>query len=200
MQFLSDIYVPCALCNGTRYTPQALAIELFGLNIADLLALDIRQAQELFSKEAGARPRRVVQGLQILLDLGLGHLGLGQALNTLSGGENQRLKLARLLVEALSSEKREVAAVKLELKKQASSKAGVSKESISKLKLAKKTKGMLLILDEPGTGLHFQDLEVLLSVFSRLVECGHSLLVIEHNMELIKCADYVIDLGPEGGA
>ncbi len=167
MQFLSDIFVPCALCNGTRYTPQALSLTLLGYNMAELLALDIRSAHALFSREKNARARRIAARLQVLVDVGLGHLGLGQPLNTLSGGENQRLKLAHLLVEALTGGKAE--------------------------------KGSLLILDEPGTGLHFCDLEVLLGLFHRLVELGHTLLVIEHNMELIKCADYVIDLGPEGG-
>ena len=167
MQFLSDIFVPCALCHGTRYTPQALGITLGGYNMAEMLALDIRTAQELFEHMKGARPRRIAERLQVLVDVGLGHLGLGQGLNTLSGGENQRLKLAKLLAEPL-----------------AGSGAG---------------KGCLIILDEPGTGLHFSDLEVLLRVFNRLVEQGHSLLVIEHNLDLIKAADYVIDLGPEGG-
>ncbi len=170
MQFLSDIYVPCALCGGTRYTPQALGITLLGCNMAEMLAMDVRSALALFRREKGARPRRIVERLQVLVDVGLGHLGLGQPLNTLSGGENQRLKLARILVDALSPSGGE----------------GVEK-------------GTLLILDEPGTGLHFCDLEVLLSVFHRLVDMGHTLLVIEHNMELVKCADHVIDLGPEGG-
>ena len=167
MQFLSDIFVPCALCHGTRYTDQALTITLLGYNMAELLALDIRSAQRLFAREKNARARRIAERLQVLVDVGLGHLGLGQPLNTLSGGENQRLKLAHILVEALTEEA-----------------AG---------------KGCLLILDEPGTGLHFSDLEVLLRVFDRLVEQGNTLLVIEHNLELIKCADHVIDLGPEGG-
>ncbi len=167
MQFLSDIFVPCALCNGTRYTPQALSLTLLGYNMAEMLALDIRSAHALFAREKGARARRIAERLQVLVDVGLGHLGLGQPLNTLSGGENQRLKLAHILVEALTGGRAE--------------------------------KGSLLILDEPGTGLHFCDLEVLLSLFHRLVELGHTLLVIEHNMELIKCADHVIDLGPEGG-
>lgn len=167
MQFLSDIYVPCALCHGTRYTDQALTITLLGYNMAELLALDIRSAQRLFAREKNARARRIAERLQVLVDVGLGHLGLGQPLNTLSGGENQRLKLAQILVEALTVEAAE--------------------------------KGCLLILDEPGTGLHFSDLEVLLRVFDRLVEQGNTLLVIEHNLELIKCADHVIDLGPEGG-
>lgn len=167
MQFLSDIFVPCALCGGARYTPQALSVKLMGCSMAEMLALDVCSALALFSKERNARARRIAARLQVLEDVGLGHLGLGQPLNTLSGGENQRLKLARLLVAAL-----------------------VGKPS---------EKGSLLILDEPGTGLHFHDLEVLLTLFRRLVELGHSLLVIEHNMELVKCADYVIDLGPEGG-
>ncbi|MBR5522606.1 MAG: excinuclease ABC subunit UvrA [Akkermansia sp.] len=167
MQFLSDIFVPCALCHGTRYTPQALTITLLGYNMAEMLALDIASAVRLFGREKNARARRIAERLQVLVDVGLGHLGLGQPLNTLSGGENQRLKLARILVDAFAD--------------------------------ANTGKGKLLILDEPGTGLHFSDLEVLLRVFDRLVEQGHTLLVIEHNLELIKCADYVIDLGPEGG-
>ncbi len=175
MQFLSDIFVPCALCNGTRYTPQALSITLLGYNMAELLALDVRHALALFRREKGARARRIADRLQVLEDVGLGHLGLGQPLNTLSGGENQRLKLAHILVDALAPSDR--------------------KDE----KAPEESKGRLLILDEPGTGLHFSDLEVLLALFHRLVELGHTLLVIEHNMELIKCADHVIDLGPEGG-
>ncbi len=167
MQFLSDIFVPCALCHGTRYTEQALTITLLGYNMAELLAMDIRSAQRLFSREKNARACRIAERLQVLVDVGLGHLGLGQPLNTLSGGENQRLKLAHILVDTLTGEAKE--------------------------------KGSLLILDEPGTGLHFSDIEVLLRVFDRLVEQGNTLLVIEHNLELIKCADYIIDLGPEGG-
>lgn len=168
MQFLSDIFVPCALCHGTRYTPQALTITLLGYNMSEMLALDINTAMRLFAREKNARAKRIAERLQVLVDVGLGHLGLGQPLNTLSGGENQRLKLARILVDAFADETH--------------------------------GKGKLLILDEPGTGLHFSDLEVLLRVFDHLVEQGHTLLVIEHNLELIKSADYVIDLGPEGGA
>lgn len=167
MQFLSDIFVPCALCHGSRYTEQALSISWSGYNMAEMLALDVMTAQRLFAREKNARARRIAARLQVLVDVGLGHLGLGQPLNTLSGGENQRLKLAHILVGTLTSEHQ--------------------------------GKGSLLILDEPGTGLHFHDLEILLRVFDRLVEQGHTLLVIEHNMELIKCADHVIDLGPEGG-
>ena len=168
MQFLSDIFVPCALCHGTRYTPQALTLTLLGYNMAEMLAMDIFSAQKLFAREKNARARRIAERLALLVDVGLGHLGLGQPLNTLSGGENQRLKLARILVDSVGT--------------------GSDNEQ-----------GKVLILDEPGTGLHFRDLEVLLQVFDRLVQRGHSLLVIEHNLELIKCADYIIDLGPEGG-
>lgn len=169
MQFLSDIYVPCAWCHGTRYVPRALEYRLAGLNIAEMLSLDVRTAQQLFADMKGARAARVAARLQLLTEVGLGHLGMGQALNTLSGGENQRLKLASILAERLTTPDEE------------------------------DKRGSLLILDEPGTGLHFSDLEVLLSVFSRLTDQGNTLLVIEHNTELIKCADYVIDLGPEGG-
>ncbi len=169
MQFLSDIYVPCAICEGKRYTPEALNIKYMGYSMADLLALDIKQTLAVFESVNNVRGKRITQRLALLVEVGLGHLGLGQPLNTLSGGENQRLKLARLLSEA--------------------TKADGSKEE----------KGKLLILDEPGTGLHYADLETLIAVFHRLVEQGHSLLVIEHNLELIKSADYVIDLGPEGG-
>ncbi len=166
MQFLSDIFVPCALCHGSRYTPQALSITHRGLSMADVLALDVKSAIRFFSQEANAHGERITAGLELLQEVGLGHLGLGQPLHTLSGGENQRLKLARILSES---------------------------------SLSADGRGSLLILDEPGTGLHFSDLEALLAVFNRLVAQGHSLLVIEHNLDLIKCADYVIDLGPEGG-
>ncbi len=168
MQFLSDIFVPCAICHGTRYTPDALSITYRGYNIAEMLALDVHRALEFFTAQKGARPARIARRLQLLEDVGLGHLTLGQPLTTLSGGENQRLKLAQILAEA------------------ADTPAGGAG-------------GRLLILDEPGTGLHFRDIEVLLRVFDRLVDEGNTLLVIEHNMELIKCADHIIDLGPEGG-
>ena len=167
MQFLSDIFVPCALCHGTRYTPQALGITHRGLNLSEVLAMDVKSAISFFDQEKNAQAERILRGLRLLQEVGLGHLSLGQPLHTLSGGENQRLKLARILSETSSADT--------------------------------SGKGSLLILDEPGTGLHFSDLETLLGVFSRLVDQGHSLLVIEHNLDLIKCADYVIDLGPEGG-
>ena len=167
MQFLSDIFVPCSLCHGTRYTQQVLSITHRGLNMAQLLAMDVQSALVFFSEEKNAHANRILQGLRLLREVGLGHLTLGQPLHSLSGGENQRLKLARILADSMA----------------------VQTEG----------KGNLLILDEPSTGLHFSDLEVLLRVFNRLVEEGHSLLVIEHNPDIIKSADYIIDLGPEGG-
>lgn len=135
MQFLSDIFVPCALCGGTRYREEALGLKWNGMNMSEVLALDIRSAREVFGKVKNARSGRVCRKLDILLNVGLGHLGLGQPLNTLSGGENQRLKLAKILVETFGQEAK---------------------------------KGKLLILDEPGTGLHFSDLEVLLQVFYKI--------------------------------
>lgn len=166
MQFLSDVFIKCALCEGSRYSADVLEIQWNGLSIADILQMSVAETHALFSAESSASARRVVKKLEVLLKVGLGHLGFGQGLNTLSGGENQRLKLAKILVEHTGKTEQ---------------------------------KGKLLILDEPGTGLHFSDIEVLLRVFDELVLAGHSLLVIEHNMDFIKSADYLIDLGPEGG-
>ncbi|MDO4411114.1 MAG: excinuclease ABC subunit UvrA [Akkermansia sp.] len=165
MQFLSDIFVECPLCHGSRYGTEVLAVKRKGKNIADVLTMTINEALLYFAAESGARAKKIVQRLEVLQRVGVGHLAMGQPLNTLSGGENQRLKLAKVLLEQMGG-----------------------------------CKGArLLILDEPGTGLHFVDIEVLLEVFKELVQQGHTLLVIEHNPEFIKSADYVIDLGPEGG-
>ncbi len=166
MQFLSDIFVQCPLCHGTRYGSEALSVYRNGKNIADVLAMTVNEACVYFKKEKGSAVNRIYSKLDVLLQVGLGHLTLGQPLNTLSGGENQRLKLAKILLEQMTPSNKG---------------------------------GKMLILDEPGTGLHFADIEVLLAVFRKLVEQGHTLLVIEHNPEFIKSADYVIDLGPEGG-
>ena len=167
MQFLSDIFVQCPLCHGSRYGSEVLSVYRDGRNIADVLGMTVAAALECFSAEKGAKASRIASKLGVLQRVGLGHLTLGQPLNTLSGGENQRLKLAKILLDQIGSG------------------ANSSK---------------MLILDEPGTGLHFADIEVLLAVFRELVEQGHTLLVIEHNPEFIKSADYVIDLGPEGGS
>jgi excinuclease ABC subunit A len=157
MQFLSDVYIPCSECDGTRFRPEVLDVQLRGQSIADVLRMTVSQALRFFAAEP-----EVMQRLEPLAALGLDYLRLGQPLTTLSGGECQRLKLA--------------------------SRLGHSGKAHT-----------LFIFDEPTTGLHFADIERLLATFARLVASGHSLLVIEHNLEVIKCADWVIDLGPEGG-
>jgi excinuclease ABC subunit A len=157
MQFLSDVYVPCAECAGARFRPEVLEVRWRGRSIRDVLDLTVAEAIVLFAEvpDVGAR-------LRPLADVGLDYLRLGQPLSTLSGGEAQRVKLA----------------------------AHLGRESKAHT---------LFIFDEPTTGLHLADIERLLGCFARLVERGHSLLVIEHNLEVVKCADWVIDLGPEGG-
>jgi excinuclease ABC subunit A len=182
MQFLSDLYVTCPECEGSRYTPEALEYLLDGKNIHEILNLTISQAITFFlaldtstpdpsKRKPDRRPGQIVARLQTLADVGLSYLRLGQALNTLSGGESQRLKLVGHLLESESHRK----------KGQQQAKA-------------------LLIFDEPTTGLHFDDIAMLLQVFDRLVEAGNTVLVIEHHPEVIKCADHIIDLGPEAGS
>jgi len=157
MHFLADVYVPCETCRGRRFNEATLQVLYKGLSIADVLDLSVDQARELFVHHPAIR-----QILDTLLDVGLGYIQLGQAATTLSGGEAQRIKLAR--------------------------------------ELAKKNTGRTLyILDEPTTGLHFQDIRMLLSVLARLVAGGNTVVVIEHNLDVIKTADWIIDLGPEGG-
>jgi excinuclease ABC subunit A len=189
MQFLSDLYLTCPECHGSRYNKVALEFTYDGNTISDILMLTVSEAVAFFSNGAAATERRaaskdagrklkIVQALQPLQDLGLGYLRLGQPLNTLSGGEAQRLKLCTILSETTG---RQPASKKL---------------PGSKLPLPTS----LLILDEPTTGLHFGDIEKLLAVFQRLVDAGQSLLVIEHNLDVIKSADHLIDLGPGPGA
>ncbi|MDJ0802490.1 MAG: excinuclease ABC subunit UvrA [Desulfobacterales bacterium] len=157
MHFLADVFVPCDACRGKRFNTATLEVAYKGLTIADVLALSVRQATELF-----ARHPRIRAILDTLMDVGLGYIKLGQSAVTLSGGEAQRIKLAR--------------------------------------ELAKKETGRTLyILDEPTTGLHFQDIDLLLGVLQRLVTGGNTVLIIEHNLDVIKIADWIIDLGPEGG-
>ena len=174
MQFLSDLYVTCPDCNGRRYKSSTLDYLYQEKSIADILDLTVTDAIALFSSSVGVSPTTLKRQHQItkllapLVEVGLGYLKLGQPLNTLSGGEAQRLKLCQLLAVA-----------------------GTSSPS---------TRGKLLILDEPTTGLHFSDIENLLIVFQKLVDSGHSLLVIEHNLDVIKSADWILDLGPEAGA
>jgi excinuclease ABC subunit A len=172
MQFLSDLFVTCPECDGKRYQPHALKIRLNGKNIHDVLGLTIEEAVEFFSQLEGTLKRRakvVTDQLRILVEAGLGYLKLGQPLNTLSGGEAQRLKLVGHLIDSAKQP-------------------------------PIKSKTSLLLLDEPTTGLHFDDIALLVKLLQRLVDEGNSLIVIEHNLDVIQCADWVIDLGPDGGA
>lgn len=157
MQFLSDVYVPCEVCNGKRYNTQTLEVKYRGKTIADVLDMTVEEALEFFKNVPVVKRK-----LKTLYDVGLGYMRLGQPATTLSGGEAQRVKLSTEL-----------------------SRRGNDKT--------------LYILDEPTTGLHFEDVRKLLNVLQRLVDAGSTVVVIEHNLDVIKCADYIIDLGPGGG-
>ena len=169
MQFLSDLYVRCPECEGKRYSRPALEILLDNKSIHDILELTVEAALEFFEAREDKRSTKVVSALEPLAEVGLGYLRLGQPLNTLSGGESQRLKLVAHLLEP------------------------------KRQKESSKKRSDLLLFDEPTTGLHFDDIGMLINVFQRLVDAGKSVIVIEHNTDVIKCADHVIDLGPEGG-
>ena len=180
MQFLSDVFVTCSECAGRRYREHILEVKVQSpksnipgreWSIADLLAATIDEVVAFLGELPDSRHRRrALHGLKLLQDVGLGYLRAGQPINTLSGGESQRLKLVSHLAESGAP----LSTPHSPLKK-------------------------LFIFDEPTTGLHFDDVRVLVEVFQRLVEDGHSILVIEHNLELIRCADWVIDLGPDAG-
>lgn len=157
MNFLPDVLVPCEVCGGRRYNRETLEVRYKGKSIADVLDMTINQAVEFFA----AQPV-ILRKIKVLQDIGLGYIKLGQPSSTLSGGENQRVKLAT--------------------------------------ELARKDTGKtLFILDEPTTGLHFEDIKTLLAVLNRLVDKGNTVLVIEHNLDVVKCADYIVDMGPNGG-
>ena len=157
MQFLADVFVPCELCEGKRFKPQVLEVRYRGRSVDQVLDMTVREALAFFSSSP-----KVLRRLQVLDEIGLGYLRLGQPATTLSGGEAQRIKIA----------------------------AHLSSHTGDRI---------LYILDEPTTGLHFDDIAKLLAAFKKLLQAGHSLLVIEHNLDVIKTADWVIDLGPEGG-
>ncbi|HEY6070146.1 MAG TPA: excinuclease ABC subunit A, partial [Chthoniobacterales bacterium] len=179
MQFLSDLYVRCAECEGKRFQPHVLKIKLHGKSIHDLLELTVHEAIQFFAQIG--EQKTLSTPLDVLDEVGLGYLRLGQPLNTLSGGESQRLKLVKHLANS-------------------SVEAGVpSAKGNGAAETAATTGGNLFIFDEPTTGLHFDDVAMLLHVFQRLVDAGHSLIVIEHNLEVIKSADWILDLGPEAG-
>lgn len=157
MNFLPDVLIPCEECHGRRYNRETLEVRFKGKSIADVLEMTINQACDFF-----ANIPTIIKKLKVLQEIGLGYIKLGQPSSTLSGGENQRVKLAT--------------------------------------ELAKKDTGnTLFILDEPTTGLHFEDVRVLLGIITRLADKGNTVLVIEHNLDVIKSADYIIDVGPEGG-
>lgn len=175
MQFLSDVFIRCPECNGRRYRPHILGVKVEAADrkwsIADVLEATVDEAVEFLGAFADSRPAsRAVESLKVLQEVGLGYLRLGQPINTLSGGESQRLKLVRHLAESTA----------------------VSND-------AGKSPATLFLFDEPTTGLHFDDVRVLLKVFQRLVDAGHSVIVIEHNLDVIKSADWLIDLGPGAG-
>ena len=162
MQFMADITIPCEACHGERFKRDVLDIEYRSKNINDILNMTVNQAIEFFSETTGSSERKFVNRLRPLQDVGLGYIKLGQSSSTLSGGENQRVKLAYFLAN-------------------------------------EKPQPTMFIFDEPTTGLHFHDINTLMNSFDRLISQGHTVIIIEHNMDVIKCADHVIDIGPEGG-
>lgn len=160
MQFMNDLVLECESCHGKRFKNDILEVKFHGKDIHDILNLTVNMAVEFFGEHG---QKKIVSKLKPLQDVGLGYIKLGQTSSTLSGGENQRVKLAYYLSQ-------------------------------------EKTKPTMFIFDEPTTGLHFHDIKKLLAAFQSLITRGHSILIIEHNMEIIKSADHIIDLGPEGGA
>ena len=159
MQFMADLVLECEACHGKRFKQDVLEIMFNGKNINDVLNMTVSEAIEFFSLH---HQKTIVNKLKPLQDVGLGYIKLGQSSSTLSGGENQRVKLAYFI--------------------------GQEKQDAT-----------LFIFDEPTTGLHLNDIKKLLKAFDALIARGHTLIVVEHNLEVIKCADYVIDMGPEGG-
>lgn len=163
MQFMADITLTCDACHGKRFAQSALDVLYRGKTISDILEMTVNQAIEFFSEEQRFNEKKIVNRLKPLQDVGLGYIKLGQSSSTLSGGENQRVKLAYFM----SGEKKN---------------------------------HTMFIFDEPSTGLHFHDINTLMKSFNLLVQKGHTVVIIEHNLDIIKCADHIIDLGPEGGA
>ena len=159
MQFMADIELECEECHGQRFKKDVLEVRFAGKNIHDILEMDVDEAIRFFTDN---RQEAIARRIKPLQDVGLGYIKLGQPSSTLSGGENQRVKLAYYLA-------------------------------------SEKTQPTLFIFDEPTTGLHFHDISILLRAFQALIEHGHTIVIIEHNLEVIKCADHIIDLGPEGG-
>lgn len=162
MQFMADVLLECDVCKGRRFKQDVLDVQYRGASIHDVLEMTIDQAIEFFEEGKGNTEKKIVKRLKPLQDVGLGYVKLGQSSSSLSGGENQRVKLAFHLVD-------------------------------------EKPEPTLFIFDEPTTGLHFHDIKTLLKAFDSLIKRGHTIVIIEHNMDVIKCADHIIDIGPEGG-
>lgn len=162
MQFMADIMLECEACHGKRFNVDTLEVEYHGANIYDVLEMTVSQAIEFFGAQKDAQAKKVVKKLKPLQEVGLGYIKLGQTSSTLSGGENQRVKLAYYLSQ-------------------------------------EKQTPTMFVFDEPTTGLHFHDIKTLLKAFNALIDRGHTAVIIEHHPDVIKCADYIIDLGPEGG-
>ena len=159
MQFMADLVLECEACHGKRFKADTLLVTYHDKNIYDVLEMTVNQAIEFFTEHGATK---VVRRLKPLQDVGLGYVKLGQSSSTLSGGENQRVKLAYYLSQ-------------------------------------EKSDPTMFIFDEPTTGLHFHDIKRLMQSFDALISRGHTIVIIEHNMEVIKCADHIIDIGPEGG-
>lgn len=162
MQFMADITLECEICHGKRFKADVLEVLYHNCSIYDVLEMTVNQAIEFFAQYSGSQEQKIVKKLKPLQDVGIGYIKLGQTSSTLSGGENQRVKLAYYLGQEMQE-------------------------------------STVFVFDEPTTGLHFHDIKTLLKAFNALVEKGHTVVIIEHNMEVIKYADYIIDLGPEGG-
>ena len=169
MQFMADVTMVCEACGGKRFKPDILEVRYQGKNIDDILSMSVEEAIEFFGTQSDPTAQRIAARLQVLVDVGLGYITLGQSSSTLSGGESQRIKLAYFML--------------------------MNAEQSGKAKEQK----ILFIFDEPTTGLHFYDVEKLLKSFDALLAKGHSIVVVEHNADVIRTADWVIDLGPEAG-
>lgn len=169
MQFMADVTMVCEACGGKRFKPDILEVRYQGKNIDDILGMSVEEAIEFFGTQSDPTAQRIAARLQVLVDVGLGYITLGQSSSTLSGGESQRIKLAYFML--------------------------MNAEQSGKAKEQK----ILFIFDEPTTGLHFYDVEKLLKSFDALLARGHSIVVVEHNADVIRAADWVIDLGPEAG-
>ena len=170
MNFLPSSYIPCETCGGKRFNPQTLAVQYNGKSIGDLLELTIEEAAEFFRSQP-----RIHKALELLVQTGLGYLQLGQPSPTLSGGEAQRLKLVSEL------------------------KTGVAKGLTDRLRKNITPKSTLYLLEEPTIGLHMADVQLLIGVLHRLVDDGNTVILIEHNLDVMAEADYILDIGPEAG-